>query len=80
VRGSLLATGRFLSIFPATSLGVLSERMKFKVLPVALPFAPVPVTIVTLKNRTLSPAVQLFIEAARDVAKSYARRKRSKSY
>lgn len=79
VRGSLLATGRFLSIFPATSLGVLSERMKFKVLPVEMPFAPVPVTIVTLKNRTLSPAAQLFIDAARDLAKSFGRRKQARS-
>jgi DNA-binding transcriptional LysR family regulator len=79
VRATLLATGRFLSIFPATSLGILEERMKFKVLPVEMPFAPVPVTIVTLKNRTLSPAAQLFIDAARDLAKSFGRRKQARS-
>jgi hypothetical protein len=32
--------------------------------------------IVTLKNRTLSPAVRLFIEQAREVAKPLAKRVR----
>ena len=75
VRASFLASGRFLSIFPATSLGILSERMKFKVLPVDLPFHPVPVAVVTWKNRTLSPAAQLFIEHVREAAQALARRK-----
>jgi hypothetical protein len=34
-----------------------------------------PVGIVTLKNRTLSPVVQLFIDSAREVAKSLAKTK-----
>ena len=34
-----------------------------------------PVGIVTLKNRTLSPVAQLFIDCAREVAKPLARRK-----
>jgi len=69
VRISLLATGRFLSVFPAAA----SRRTDLKVLPVNLPMAPVPVGIVTLKNRTLSAVVQLFIEQAREVAKSLAK-------
>jgi DNA-binding transcriptional LysR family regulator len=71
VRVSLLATGRFLSVFPAAA----SRRTDLKVLPVNLPMTPVPVGIVTLKNRTLSPVVQLFIEQAREVAKSLAKKK-----
>jgi len=35
----------------------------------------VPIGIVTLKNRTLSPVAQLFIETAREVAKPLAKRK-----
>jgi len=35
----------------------------------------VPVGIVTLKNRTLSPVARLFIALARDVAKPLAKRK-----
>ena len=42
----------------------------FKILPVKLPVRPWPVTIVTLKNRTLSPVVELFIACAREIAKS----------
>jgi hypothetical protein len=40
-----------------------------------LPMARVPSGIVTLKNRTLSPVAQLFVDAARKVAKPLAKRK-----
>jgi hypothetical protein len=35
----------------------------------------VPVGIVTLKNRTLSPVAKLFIDHARDVARPLAKKK-----
>jgi DNA-binding transcriptional LysR family regulator len=41
-----------------------------KALPVDLPTRPWPVSIVTLKHRTLSPAAERFIACAREVAKS----------
>ena len=69
VRISLLATGRFLTIFPTSVLRFPTRRPEIKVLPVELPIAHVPIGIVTLKNRTLSPVAQLFIEHAREVAK-----------
>ena len=75
VRISLLATGRFLTIFPASVLRFPTKRPEIKVLPVELPMARVPIGIVTLKNRTLSPVAQLFIEHAREVAKPLAKRK-----
>jgi DNA-binding transcriptional LysR family regulator len=68
-RISLLATGHFLSIFPASALRFPTRRSEIKVLPVVLPVAHVPTGIVTLKNRTLSPVARLFIENAREVAK-----------
>jgi DNA-binding transcriptional LysR family regulator len=74
VRISLLATGRFLTICSPSILRFPSRRQEIKVLPVDLPIAPVPVGIVTLKNRTLSPVAQLFIDSAREVAKPLARR------
>jgi DNA-binding transcriptional LysR family regulator len=74
VRLSLLATGRFLTIFPASVLRFPAKPPELKVLPVELPIARVPIGIVTLKNRTLSPVAQLFIDGAREVAK-LARRK-----
>jgi DNA-binding transcriptional LysR family regulator len=74
VRLNLLATGRFLTIVPISVLR-FSRRPEIKVLPVKLQHARVPVGIVTLRNRTLSPVVQLFIDDAREVAKPLARRK-----
>lgn len=71
-RISLLATGRYLSIFSTTRLKFPSARPPFKVLPVALPLPPVPIGVFTLRNRTVSPVAQLFIEHARDVAKQLA--------
>jgi len=76
VRISLLTTGRFLSVFPASALTFFSRRSEVRVLPVRLPVSGVPNGIVTLKNRTLSPASQLFIQAAREVARPLARHRR----
>jgi DNA-binding transcriptional LysR family regulator len=75
VRASLLATGHFLSIFPTSALRFPTKRPELKVLPVELPMARVPNGIVTLKNRTLGPVAQLFIDSAREVAKAPARKK-----
>ena len=75
VRMSLLATGHFLTIMPASALRFPIRRTEIRVLPVELPAARVPNEIVILKNRTLSPAAQLFIEHARELAKPLAKRK-----
>jgi DNA-binding transcriptional LysR family regulator len=75
IRISLLATGHFLTIFAASALRFSTRRPELKVLPVELPMARVPSGIVTLKNRTLSPVAQLFVEHAREVAKPLGKRK-----
>jgi len=76
MRISLLATGRFVSIFPASALKFLARGSELKILPVELPMARRPNGIVTLKNRALSPVARLFIDWAREVAKPLAKRKR----
>jgi DNA-binding transcriptional LysR family regulator len=76
VRIRLLATGRFLTIFATSVLRFPTLRPELKVLPVELPVPPMPVGIVTLKNRTLSSVAQLFIDSARAVAKPLAKRNR----
>ncbi len=48
----------------------LVRHSSLKELPVDLPVQTWPVLVVTLKNRTLSPVVERFIECARGVAKS----------
>jgi DNA-binding transcriptional LysR family regulator len=74
MRISLVATGRFLTIVPGSILRFPTRRSEFKILPVKLPLAPMPIGVATLKNRTLGPVAQLFIEHAREVAKSRSRR------
>ena len=75
MRISLLATGRFVTIFPASAFRFLTKRSELKILPVELPTALRPNGIVTLKNRALSPVARLFIDCAREVAKPLAKRK-----
>jgi DNA-binding transcriptional LysR family regulator len=75
VRITLLATGRFISIFPASVLRFSAMCPELRILPVKHSMSRVPVGIVTLKNRTLSPLAQLFIDSAREVAKPLANKK-----
>ncbi len=44
------------------------------VVPVNVPLQPMPVALVTLKNRTLSPIVERFAECAREVARSIGKK------
>jgi DNA-binding transcriptional LysR family regulator len=70
LRNYLAMSGHFIVALPASVLQVNAKIFSLKELPIDLPMQPWPVAIVTLKNRTLSPTVRLFIECARDVAKS----------
>lgn len=65
---ALMADGPFLAIFPRSLLRFGGYRMRLKVLPVHLPGPPPPVGITTLKKRTRSPVVDLFIAQAREIA------------
>lgn len=78
LRNQLLATGRFLSVLPASVLRHNAKRWSLKALPVDLGGKPRSVAIVTLKNRTVSPVVQLFIEHLRAVAKTIVAPARAK--
>jgi DNA-binding transcriptional LysR family regulator len=60
LRTNMLASGLFIATFPSSVAEFYAERFSLKVLPLDLPVRPWPVAIVTLKNRTLSPVVQLF--------------------
>src|SRR5882724_11775961 len=67
LRNELLATGRFLTVLPSFMLRVPGRHPPLKALAVALPNTRMPVGIITLKNRTLSPLAQLFIDGVRAV-------------
>jgi len=60
--------GRHIMAYPRS----VAVRHSLKVLPVSLPIRPWPLSILTLKNRTLSPVAERFIGCAREVAKSMA--------
>jgi DNA-binding transcriptional LysR family regulator len=72
LRNFLSMSGRFIAAVPASVLRLNAELFFLKRLPIELPMPPWPVAIVMLKNRTLSPVVERFIECAREVAKSIA--------
>jgi DNA-binding transcriptional LysR family regulator len=75
MRANLLKTGRYLTVFPEFWLQLPDPHPFIRKLPIELPIASGPIGIVTLKNRALSPVAQLFIEAARQVAKPLVKRK-----
>jgi DNA-binding transcriptional LysR family regulator len=72
LRAALIATGRVLSPFSTTRLQLSGKHSGLKAVPVDLRIPSGSVGIVTLKNRTINPAAQLFIEGARQLAKQLA--------
>lgn len=72
VRMHLLATGRYLTILSRTVMQYNSGRWSLRRLPIDLRIPDMPIAVFTLKNRTISPIVKLFIERVRMQAKSGA--------
>jgi DNA-binding transcriptional LysR family regulator len=79
VRSAVAAEGRFLTIVPESEVRFAGKNMVLKPLPIELPTMRLPTGIVTLRNRTLSPTAQLFIERARELAKPLTKSNRSAS-
>src|SRR6195256_242985 len=75
LRDELLATGRFLTVVVGFSLLLPRKHPELKALPVKLPDIRQPVGITTLKNRSLSPVAQMFIESVRELVKPLANRR-----
>jgi DNA-binding transcriptional LysR family regulator len=75
LRNKLLATGRFLTVLPRFALLLPDKHPSLKALPVEFPNAPRTTAILTLRNRTLSPLAELFIETARVVVKPLVNRR-----
>jgi len=66
----LIETGRWLGLVPASTMRFGGKRLGIKALPVKTLSPPAPVGIVTVKNRTLTPLAERFIDCARKIAKS----------
>lgn len=67
---SLIASGEFVGILPASVAALSWHRAALRVLPLTSTGPRISAEIVFLRNRTLSPAVQSFINCTREVAKS----------
>lgn len=63
----LLASGKYITTLPDSIYRYCANRWSLKRLPIELGIRS-PVGIFTLKNRTLNPIVQIFLEAARSEA------------
>ncbi|WP_449184517.1 LysR family transcriptional regulator [Trinickia sp. YCB016] len=71
LRNQLLATGRYISVMPSSLLSGNAERWSIKTLEVDdVHLTPPPISLATLKRRTLSPVVERFIEHLRSIAKT----------
>jgi DNA-binding transcriptional LysR family regulator len=80
LRNYLLATGRFLTVLTNSVLYYNAKQWSLKALPVDLRIKPPSIAILTLKNRTVSPVVQLFIEHLREAAQPMKMLPRTKSF
>ena len=70
---SLIASGEFVGILPASVAALSAHRTTLRALPLKSAGPRISAEIVFLKNRTLSPAVEAFINCAREVTKSLVR-------
>ena len=73
VRNALLATGRFLTMIPSVLLAFSAKYAALKSLPINVPTRDLAIGVITLKNRTLHPVANLFINSAREAAKDLSK-------
>lgn len=66
LRVNLASSGSHIATLPNSTLRVYGERFELKPLPIELPELSWPALIVTLKNRTISPVVESFMQHVRD--------------
>ena len=71
----MLATGRYLTMVPRYWVLLPRRNPMLRVLPVEFPNTRLKVAIITLKNRSLSRATELFIDSVRALTKPLAREK-----
>jgi DNA-binding transcriptional LysR family regulator len=66
----LIETGRWIGLVPASVMRFGGKQMQLKILPVKVAVPPSPVGFITVKDRTLTPLAERFIECTRKVARS----------
>lgn len=73
MKNDLLATGRFLTVLPSFMLKVPGRHPPLRALSVALLNPRMPIGLITLKNRMLTPVAQLFIDNIRSFTRALAK-------
>jgi LysR family transcriptional regulator of gallate degradation len=76
LRNFLSLRGPFVALVPASFLKINAATVGLKKLPLRLTMPPLRVVTVTLRNRTLSRTVELFLDCVRDVVKTIDRPRR----
>jgi DNA-binding transcriptional LysR family regulator len=66
----VIETGRWVGLVPASVMRFGGRQMHIKALPVKILSPPAPVGFITVKDRTLTPLAERFIECTRKVANS----------
>jgi DNA-binding transcriptional LysR family regulator len=73
LRNFLSLRGPYVALVAASFLKINAGTIGLKKLPLRLPMPPLPVVMITLRYRTLSRTVELFLDCVRQVAKSIGR-------
>jgi DNA-binding transcriptional LysR family regulator len=68
----LIETGDWLGLAPASVMRFGGQQMRLKILPVKVSSPPAPVGFITVRDRTLTPLAERFIDYTRKVAQSAA--------
>jgi DNA-binding transcriptional LysR family regulator len=72
LRCNLASRGQYIAVLPRSVLQLNAKQYSLKELPIQLSAKPSPVAVVSLRNRTLTPAVEVFLECARELASSFS--------
>jgi DNA-binding transcriptional LysR family regulator len=67
---SLVSSGQYVGLLPASVLHFSARRLSLKILPVKESAERTAAGIITVKGRTLSPLAERFVRCARDMARS----------
>lgn len=74
LRVSMVVNSEHITVFPSSVLRFNTDNLGLAALPVELPTQVWPIAIVTLRNRIVSPAAQLFCDELRAFARTLLRR------
>ncbi len=66
----LIETGHWFGLVPGSVMRFGGKHMRIKILPVRILSPPAPVGFIRVKDRTLTPLAERFMECARKVARS----------